>query len=106
MREILFRGKRVDNGEWAYGYLVKHPSAVQVGESSPWCIHVPPMDPDDSGRMCWVDPETIGQYTGIIDKHGEKIFEGDLLVIGNCNKPLPVEFSDFSWVCTGKNIYI
>ena len=76
-REILFRGKRVDNGEWVYGYLVKRPSACYIGVHNPWSIIVPPNDPDDRGGEYWIDPETIGQYTGLTDNHGTKIFEGD-----------------------------
>lgn len=79
MREILFKAKRMDNGEWVQGYIVRHPSAVQIGESSPWYIHVPPIDPDDSGGVFNVNPETVCQYTGLTDKNGVKIFEGDIL---------------------------
>lgn len=79
MREILFKAKRMDNGEWVQGYIVRHPSAVQIGESSPWYIHVPPIDPDDSGGVFNVNPETVCQYTGLTDKNGAKIFEGDKL---------------------------
>ena len=78
-RNILFRGKQLDNGEWVKGYLVKHPSAIQIGYHSPWYISVPPVDPDDSAGIYNVALSTVGQYTGLDDKHGNRIFEGDIV---------------------------
>lgn len=79
MREILFRGKRVDNGEWVYGFLSK--SRDVKGKLS-YCI-----DYEEKGVMCSsiVLPETVGQYIGFTDEDGIKIFEGDIIAMQlNC----------------------
>lgn len=67
MREILFRGKRADNGEWVQGYV------YQIWES----VYILWGMTNGVPNMIEVIPETVGQYTGLTDKHGVKIFEGD-----------------------------
>ena len=71
-REILFRGKRTDNGEWIYGSLIGN--NVIVGE-------VVDFDDDYFNTQFWykVNPETVGQFTGITDKNGIKVFEADIV---------------------------
>ena len=110
-REILFRGFHpcdgpdtivVDGekvkGRWVEGYIVKHPSAIQIGNDySPWYIHVSPVDPDDNGGVFNVLPSSVGQYTGLTDKNGKRIFEGDIISWPdwrNDQRKAPVRYDD------------
>ena len=72
MREIKFRGKRIDNNEWVYGYLQK-----QAVEGEEYYITWPCTELINNCRV--VIPKTIGQFTGLYDKNNTPIYEDDIV---------------------------
>lgn len=72
MRELLFRAKRIDNGEWVEGFYSRSPKGN---------TYITTVGAQGCARPEKVDPETVCQYTGLTDKNGSKIYESDIVDI-------------------------
>lgn len=72
-REILFKAKRIDNGEWVEGYYRRIPCMGMLEH------YIMPRNPKNRMEQYAIDPDTICQFTGLTDKNGKRIWENDIL---------------------------
>lgn len=110
MREVMFRGKRLDNGEWVTGYYVHLHDSFKKKESHRIYIGYAEAELDGNEYLFYpdyfdVDADTLGQYVRLVDRNGKKVFEGDIVKEGLDGAIAVIAFGDYASPCNDEHTH-